>query len=51
MISGIQHFIFAHVSGHLYIEQIWEDNVRTFNGHKFHKRLMIHIFLKKEEKL
>ena len=40
MISGIQHFIFCPRQWALiHIEQIWEDNVRTFNGHKFHKKV------------
>lgn len=40
MISGIQHFIFCSRQWALiHIEQIWEDNIRTFNGHKFHKKV------------
>ncbi len=40
MISGIQHFIFCKRQWSLiHIEQLWKDNARTFNGHKFHEKV------------
>lgn len=40
MISGIQHFVFCKRQWSLiHIEQLWKDNVRTFNGIKFHDKV------------
>ncbi len=40
MISGIQHFAFCKRRWSLiHVEQLWEDNVRTFSGHKFHEKV------------
>jgi CRISPR-associated exonuclease Cas4 len=39
MLSGIQHFAFCKRQWALiHIEQIWADNVLTFQGHLFHER-------------
>ena len=40
MISGIQHFIFCKRQWSLiHIEQIWKDNIRTYNGENFHSKV------------
>lgn len=40
MISGIQHFIYCERQWALiHIEQIWKDNIRTFKGNVFHKKV------------
>lgn len=39
LLSGIQHFIFCRRQWALiHIEQQWEENVRTIEGHHLHKR-------------
>lgn len=40
MISGIQHFGFCPRQwAFIHIEQIWKDNVKTFKGNEFHKKV------------
>jgi len=38
-LSGIQHFVFCRRQWALiHVEKLWSDNIRTVEGHHFHKR-------------
>lgn len=40
LISGIQHYMFCpHQWGLIHIEDVWEDNVLTFEGSLLHERV------------
>lgn len=40
LISGIQHFMFCkHQWGLIHLEDIWQENVLTYEGHLIHQRV------------